>query len=148
MQVSRFLLLPLLVAFMACDSDDTRNTEVPSLVLNSFKIKYPQATDISWQRSSEGHEVDFEVGKIDHSLLLNDRGEIIQQKQEISLNEVPEKVLSSLRKNFEQKDLEDPERLLIGTATYYQLEIDQALLDQKVVLDEDGKMSKNIPYWE
>ena len=118
------------------------------MVLNSFKIKYPQATDISWQRSSEGHEVDFEVGKIDHSLLLNDRGEIIQQKQEISLNEVPEKVLSSLRKNFEQKDLEDPERLLIGTATYYQLEIDQALLDQKVVLDENGKMSENIPYWE
>lgn len=142
--IAFLLFLPLL----SCDSDDTRNSEIPSVVLNSFNLKYPDAVDVSWEEKEEGHEADFEVGNIDYKALLAPTGELLQLKHEISLQDVPEEVFSSLRKNFKPKDFEDPEKVMIGSNTYYQLEIDQFLLDEKVVLDEKGKISKNVNYWD
>lgn len=145
----RFVIASFFVGMLcSCDSDDNVHRNIPSVVLNSFHMKYPQATQVEWKKPASVYEVDFEISDRDHSARLDPEGKLVGLKREISKNDLPAGVISGLRRNFDRADLEDPEIVETTEGTFYQLELDQFLLDEKVVLDEFGKINRNLPYWE
>lgn len=132
----------------SCDSDDNVHMDVPSVVLNTFQREYPEAMEVDWQQRDSLYEVDFELANRDHSALLNSVGRIVGTKHEILLKDIPSVVLGGLQKNFDRSDLNDPERVELNGRTFYQLELDKFLFDEEIVLDEEGKMITDIPYWD
>ena len=142
------LALLSLLFLTSCDEDDNLHTEIPSLVLNGFHSEYPRALEVGWIQRDSLYQVDFEVGDEDFSSLLNAEGEIVGRKSEISLKDIPSGVLSSLRKNFGDSELDEPELVEIHGETFFQLEVDKVLFDKKIVLNEEGMINTNFPFWE
>lgn len=145
----KYIGLLLLGILGGCDQDDVPNTTTPSVVVNAFQQEFPKAKDISWKsEESQVYEVDFELGKVDHSIRYDGKATILQRKHEIPLRELPAEVLTTIAKKFKGKDLDDAEIVDFDGLIYYQVEINRLLKDRKVVINKRGGINKKIPVWE
>lgn len=147
--MKKLLLLSCLILalFISCDKDDAPNTEVPSLILNSFQTEFPNAADVEWEENTGDYEVEFEIEKIDHTVLLNADGDILKLKQDIMTSELPEAVVSLLETEYTDNKIDDIEKLTMNEKIYYQVEF-EGLLDKKVVITETGTVASEISFWD
>lgn len=131
---------------ISCDND-IAPAEIPSVVENTFKSHFPDATEVEWESYGEDFEVDFEVDRTDHSARIDNTGNMLEYKYEIASNILPSKIITVLNTEYVKKKWEDPEILVTGKKSYYQLEIDGFLNDKKIVLDSTGNKIDNIKHW-
>ena len=136
-----------LVLLIACDSDDYSIAGIPSIVLNEFRLSFPDAKDVEWVSRDSLYEVNFEVDNVEHAALFNGKGNVIRRKQEISISEIPPEVLTGLSRNFRKDEIEDPEIIEDAGSVHYQMELKKILFDDKIVLDKNGKTNPNLPFW-
>ena len=137
----------VMALFISCDKDDAPNTDVPSLVLNSFQTEFANAADVEWEEHAGDYEVEFEIEDTDHAALLNANGEILKWKQEMMSSELPEAVISFLETEYADNKIDDVEKLTINENVYYQIEF-EGLLQKNVVVDESGNVASEIFFWE
>lgn len=143
----RLSILMLLGIFtIGCD-DDIDPSQIPSVVENTFKSQFPNATDVEWESYGDNFEVDFEVKKIDHSARIDKTGNLLEYKYEIANSDLPLPIITVLKTEYSKKKWEDPEILITGKNSYYQLEIDGFFNDKKIVLDSTGNKNDNIKLW-
>lgn len=133
---------------ISCDADDNSNVETPSVVLNTFQSKFPNAQDIEWEKIQDNFEVEFEVDQTEYTALLSPDGKLIKHKNDISLSELPEAVRLYLEEGYETKNIDDIEVLNIEESTYYQVEIERDLSTEKIVLDINGEIIGDIEYMD
>ena len=131
---------------IGCDNEIIPS-EVPSVVENTFKTHFPNATEVEWELYGEDFEVDFEVNRTDYSARINDAGNLLDYKYEIGKDALPSSVIAVLQTEYSKKTWEDPKILVSGENSYYQIEIDGFLNDKKIVLDSTGKKIETIKYW-
>lgn len=129
-----------------CDND-IAPSEIPSVVENTFKSHFPDATEVEWESYGENFEVDFEVDQTDHSARIDNAGNMLEYKYKIARNILPPPVINVLNMEYVKKKWEDPEILVTGKKSYYQLEIDGFFNDKKIVLDSIGNKIDNIKHW-
>lgn len=140
-------LLMLVLITLSCDND-LAPAEVPSVVENTFKSQFPNATEIEWESRSSGFEVDFEIDQIDYSAIIDDAGTLTDYKYEILRGSIPLPVLDALKIEDAENKWNDPEILVNGKDTYYQVEIDGFFNDKKIILDSSGKKIDHIKAWK
>ncbi|MCY2687998.1 PepSY-like domain-containing protein [Salinimicrobium sp. TH3] len=148
MKYGHLLLILLSNLLLSCDDDDYPYAEVPSVVLNEFWAEYPKATDAEFSQFQETYEVEFEIGDNDYKALFDSSGSILKKKREISWSSLPPAVRNSLRKQYGEKDIKDPEVLRTGDKTFYQAEVRRFFSNEKVVLNEAGKTDTTLIYWK
>lgn len=143
-------ILPLLCCglLFSCDQDDYPNADIPSVVLNKFRSNYPEASDIEWQQINGNYEVDFEVHGTDGKLLIEASGDILKNKQEISLEMLPRPVIYVLEEEFGKEKIDDPEVVTTKDISYYQVAISQFIFDKELVIDEQGVIMDSVSYWD
>lgn len=133
---------------VACNDDDYPNASIPSVALNKFRAVQPDAKDVSWKKVGEDYEVDFEVEEVEMKLLISTSGEILRQKREIEVKDLPPQVLQLLDREFGKEKIEDPEKITAGEISYYQVEIDRLFFDREVVVDENGNLMDSVSFWD
>ena len=133
---------------LSCDSDDYPNADIPSVVINKFRASYPEASEVKWEQVKDHYEVEFELDGNDTKVRIQTSGDIIAEKLDINYEELPEKVISSLEKEFGKKKIEDPEMITSEEKTYYQVEIASFFFDKELVIDELGVKITSVPYWD
>ena len=137
----------LIVVFtIGCD-DEIAPAEIPSVVENTFKSHYPDAVQVEWESYGKDFEVDFELDRTDHSARIDNAGNLLGYKYEIATNTLPSKIITVLNTEYAKMKWEDPEILVTGKKSYYQLEIDGFFNDKKIVLDSTGNEIENIKHW-
>ncbi|QED36892.1 hypothetical protein FK178_03825 [Antarcticibacterium arcticum] len=141
--ISLFVLGSL---FISCD-ENTSNSDIPSVVLNTFNLEFKQVEDISWKRRGEHYEVEFEIEDVDHSALINAAGKLIKYKKEIEIRDLPQEVLASIRSAGSGK-IGELHLLVIENKKYYQVEIDGRLTDSYMIFLESGEEVENVIYFE
>lgn len=57
-----FVLGAIIFAFAACSRDGMKQASVPSQVVTAFNERYPNATDVEWDREDNDYEVEFKEG--------------------------------------------------------------------------------------
>lgn len=144
----RVIILTVILAsmLMSCNSNDDPNLDTPSLVLNAFQTKFPEATDVEWEKSKAGYEVVFEIENIDHTAIIESDGKLIKYKYEILSSELPEAVKNTIKTNYGISKIDDSEILKVDEITYYQIEIDGGLMDDKLIFNSNGVENLEIEY--
>lgn len=146
MMLRLFIIMLLATTAMGCDNDIPLS-EIPSVVENTFESHFPNAMDVEWEAHGNDFEVDFEMGKTDYSARIDNAGTMLGYKYEISNTEIPASIITALNTEYSNKEWDDPEILVNGENSYYQIEIDGFLKDKKIVLDSTGKKIDNIKNW-
>lgn len=127
----------LTTAFTSC-ANTVPQQEIPSVVINAVMKKYPDARDLEWEVKGGVYEAEFDLGRDDYEVWVNEGGTILKVEQEVQLSAIPAVVLNKVKADFKDARLDDAKRIEIGKKVYYEIEIDETLGDQKVVYSDSG----------
>jgi len=124
-------------------SQEIPQSQVPSLVVNSFKQQFPKASDIEWEIKGELYDVDFETGFFtDHEAWYDKEGKRVKYKKDIKSSELPKPILTAVKKDFSEYRIDDAEKIEENDSTTYKVELDKFSEDLKIIFNEDGKILK------
>ena len=84
---------------------------------------------------------------IELTIMINKAGQLLMQKQNIELTEIPDKVLSSVKERYGAYTVDEAERLEKGGTSYYQFELEKGRKEVHLVFSADGIESKSLSYW-
>ena len=145
---TNFLIGVIALLFFASTTHgkDLPKSQVPSLVINSFDQAFPKASDIEWELDGELYKVDFEIGLFgtDHNVWYNKAGKLMKHKEEISKNDLPQKVLSKIKSDFSGYRIDDVKKITEGNNSSYTLELKNFTKEWKLAFDADGNILSQI----
>lgn len=122
-------------------AQDLAVQDVPSVVLNSFTKTFPKAQDVEWEKKGDLLNAEFDIGRRDHEVWLNNKGEIVKHKKEIKASELPGAVSSSIKQNFKGYRVDDADQFEEAKQVFYKVELETFTDEKKVVFDKNGKMT-------
>ncbi|PKD20362.1 hypothetical protein APR41_13870 [Salegentibacter salinarum] len=147
MKKSIFLILAIALGFTACENDDMRNSDIPSVVLNGFTEEFPDAKGVEWEIKADFYEADFDLANVDYEAVINTDGSLVRYKYEIVYDELPEAVKATITADYDQTKIDDIEVLKISENTYYQIEFDEEPTDVKVIFGKTGEVNTEVTTW-
>jgi hypothetical protein len=114
--------------------------EVPIAVKNALHQKYPDAKEVKWEKENQYIEAEFDVKKVDVSVLFDDQGNIIETEQEIEINELPKGVVDYVKSHYKQ-NIKEAAKITDakGTVTY-----EAEIKGMDLIFDSNGKFLKEI----
>jgi hypothetical protein len=135
---------------ISCNSQNISKDEVPSLVLNSLKTKYPFSTDVKWQKHGNFYEAEFDINDTTEvSAQIDENGNIIMEKQDIPYSELNLTVTSVIKTQFRNYKMDDIEKIEKNGNVYYQVELKRkGKKELNLVFSNDGQEQKSISYWD
>lgn len=134
-----FLACTLLYAVVGF-GQDLKETEVPSVVLNTFRQQFPKAMDTEWKLKAALYKVEFEIGKDDHEVWLEKTGKIVKHKEEIKSEQLPKEVVAAINKEYKGYKIHDPKRTDNAGVVTYKVELKSANAELDITYDQNGKV--------
>ena len=133
MKKSIFILALSLVLGTAsfANNDETINQKAEQ----SLKKEFAQAKDVRWQKSGELIKATFTLNEKVLFAYYNESGELVAITRNITTDQLPITLLTSLRKNFTEYWVTDLFEMVSGGETSYYVTVENA--GQKVVLKSD-----------
>jgi len=128
-------------------AQDIPQSQVPSLVLNSFQQKYPKAYDVEWELKGDLYKVEFEKSLLgdDVEVWFDKSGKVVRSKEEISKSELPKAVLDKIDTEFKATIIKDVEKFNENGTISYKVEIKTIREEWDVLFDEKGNiLSKKL----
>jgi uncharacterized membrane protein YkoI len=133
---------------LAAHAQDIDAKEVPAAVTSALTQKYATPTDLDWEMEGSNYEADFDVNRVDHTVLLDPSGKILMTKHDIQKKDLPQAVSSAISQKYKSMRLDDMELVEKDGKSYYQVELDAKGTDTKLVFSADGKEVTEPAYWD
>ncbi|WP_299984479.1 PepSY-like domain-containing protein [uncultured Pontibacter sp.] len=133
---------------VAVEAQDVAEKDVPEAMKSALSQKYTNATDLEWEKHGENYEADFDIDRIDHTVMIDPSGKILMTKRDIEEKDLPQNIRTAISQKYKGMRLDDIEQVEKDGNTYYQLELEQKPQDKKVVLSQDGKEVTDLAYWD
>jgi hypothetical protein len=122
---------------------DVAPADVPSVVANALKVKYPDAAKIEWELKEDTYKADFEIGSTDHDVWITKTGNIIKHKEDIKKSQLPPAVTANIQKDFANYKIDDADKVETEGKVLYQVELDGTSEDRKLLFNQDGTLVEN-----
>ncbi|WP_165823833.1 PepSY-like domain-containing protein [Pseudochryseolinea flava] len=136
-------LLSLIIAISAItvvNGQDIAQSEVPSVILNNFKLNFEKATDVDWEIKGEEYKVEFEINHEDHDVWFDKKGNVLKHKQDLSLSNLPTNIKQKIETDFKSYKIDDIDKIEIAGKTTFEVELESNAGDKVVVFSSDGKV--------
>lgn len=147
MKKTLFVLLSF-VALFATSSASAQFRSLPGVVTDSFKIRYPTATDVSWSDKVSAFRATFMLGKDRVVAMFSKDGQWQGSTQMIFKDAIPAAVKDGLSKSkyagseWELKTV--TVKYLPGEATQYILLVQKSDIQKKnLTFNSDGRLLKD-----
>lgn len=125
-------------------AQDVPESEVPSVILNTFKKEFPKASDVEWERQGEQYNVDFEIGFFtDFEAWFDASGKLLRQSEDISESDLPNAVKDAIKKQFDGYHIDDVEKITESNVETFLVEIEKGNDEKHLYFSNDGKIVKN-----
>ena len=69
-----------------------QSKKIPAEVINQLDYCFPNAKNIDWEMKNEAYEAIFYLDDVEHIAKISKKGELIEYKKNLWLDELPEKV--------------------------------------------------------
>ncbi|GAB3823420.1 PepSY-like domain-containing protein [Pontibacter rugosus] len=134
--------------FASAQAQDVDQKDVPQAVSSALTQQYANATDLDWEIDGANYEAEFDMNRVDHTVLIDPSGKILMSKRDIMQKDLPQAVQSTISQSYKSMRLDDMEQVEKDGQTYYQVELDQKGQDKKLVFSADGKEVTTPAYWD
>ena len=106
--------------YLSCFSQKVKEVEVPQIVRDAFSKEYPQVVKVIWDRENENYEASFDLNKVDHSVLIDQEGKVVETEIEIEESELPVRILKYIDMHYPRKRLKEAAKITDakGNVTY------------------------------
>lgn len=122
-------------------SQKISESEVPATVKSALKKQYPNATNVKWDKESNGYEASFDFNKTDTSILFDATGKVVETEVEIELNQLPKGAVEYVKSHYKGSTIKEAAKITDanGTITY-----ETAIKGMDLIFDTDGKFLKEV----
>lgn len=144
------LVIALMVLFssyaMAQEKKENPNEKpvnVPELVKKEFAKKYPSASKVKWSLEKAGeYEAEFDMNKNEMSVVIDEKGNLLEAETEIKEAELPQAIKTTLVKDFDGYKIDEVEKTEAKGVTTYEMEAKKDKVEYELVFDTNGKLLK------
>lgn len=134
-------LAAALIATASVFAQDVQESEVPSVILNTFKKEFPKASDVEWERKGELYNVDFEIGFFsDYEAWFDASGKMIKYSEEISESDLPQAIKEAIKNQFDGYRIDDVEKITENNTETFLVEIEKGNDEKHLAFSKDGKL--------
>lgn len=95
--------------FASAQAQDVDQKDVPQAVSSALTQKYANATDLDWEMDGANYEAEFDMDRVDHTVLLDPSGKILMSKRDIMEKDLPQTVRTAIGQNYKSMRLDDIE---------------------------------------
>lgn len=140
--MKKFLLVVtgILLGTVISFAQDVQESQVPSLVLNSFKKDFSKATDVEWELKGDLYDVEFDIGFADHEIWFDPTGNVVKHEEDIKQSDLPEIVASILANEYKSYRISDVKKIQTGKYIVYELDVKNGNQEWELTFDESGKV--------
>lgn len=125
-------------------AQDIPESQVPSVIVNSFKSEFPKAKDIEWELKGDLYNVEFEIGwSVDYEAWFNASGKLIKYTMEVSKKDIPKAITDAIKKQYKGYRLDDAKKIIENGVETYKIEIENGNIELKLIYSKEGKLIKN-----
>ena len=128
----------------SASAQDVPQNQVPSVVVNAFQTNFSKAVDVEWEREGELYKCEFELGRIDHNVWLDQSGNVTKHKEEISRDDIPAAVMQKLKSDFKDYTVDDADKIETDGKVYFEVELDSDKGDREVLVASDGTIMEGL----
>ena len=116
-----------------------QDKDVPVEVKTTFEKLYPNTKKIKWEKEQDHYEASFDLNKVDHSVLFDAKGNVLETEIEIEMKDLPKGVLEYIKANYAGKKVKEAAKITDdkGVVTY-----EAEIKGIDLLFDESGKFIK------
>jgi len=114
---------------------------VPDVVKNAFKQKFPTAQKVKWELDYENYEAEFKMDKKEMSVKFDKDGNWIETETPIKPSAINAEVKEFLTKNFAGFVVKEAEKVeTAAKGIVYELEVKKGEIEYELVVSEKGQL--------
>jgi hypothetical protein len=136
-------LTTAMIAAIACLSgcaQKLKQSQVPAATVVSFQRQYPN-TKATWDKEDVGYEAEFKNGGKEMSVIIDDKGAIIETETMIAVSELPAAILGYMNKHYKGTTIEEAAKVVKGNGDInYEAEIKK----KDIVFDANGNFLREV----
>jgi hypothetical protein len=132
-------LLVTSAAMVSC-AQNNYQSQVPSLVVNSFQQQFPNAKDVEWDTENGYFNVEFEIGRNDQEAWYDSAGKMVKLKQEIAYADLPAVVKDAIKRDYPNYRTDDVKKITEGTVITYKVEVERRADERVLLFEATGKL--------
>ena len=119
-----------------------KEAQVPDSVKAAFSKQYPGIKGAKWEKDGVNFEAEFDLNKIETSVLISPNGIVLSTEMEINISELPKEAINYIAKNLVGKKIKDASKIIDnkGEVTF-EAEIEKV----DYVFNEKGLFIKKNP---
>ncbi|WP_192347546.1 PepSY-like domain-containing protein [Algoriphagus sp. Y33] len=135
----------LILISTAAFAQEIHQSQVPSVVVNSFKKEFPKATDIEWELDGDNYTVEFEIGwGTEHEIRYDEAGKILKHVEEIAKGDLPKAIISKIASDFSELKIDEVKKITEGNEVNYSVELENFSEEWKVIFSGKGEVLHKI----
>jgi len=132
MKIIRVAIIAL-IATATMNAQDLETSEVPESFTEGLLEKYPNATDIEWEKNGTDYKVEFEVGRMEHEIWFNKEGESVRVEQEITTARMPQGLVDIINRDYANYKIDSVEAIEKDGRTTYKVELEKSWNEQLII---------------
>lgn len=142
--MKKIAILVASVLIVSCaDAQKLKESEVPAKVKEAFAKKYPRAKVEDWEKEGADYEAEFELNKIESSVVIDAAGNFKETEQEIKSSELPKGVADYCAKNFADYKLDEAARITDASGKVtFEAEMKKGKEHFDAIFDDKGNFIK------
>lgn len=136
--ISFFLLL--LSGFATAQT--ISQSKVPAVVVNAFRVKFPNASEVKWKLNDGVYEVACRINQKANEVRIDYRGKILMHQQDLYISEIPKNVLSTIQSKEPFFDVNDADVVYENGNIIYQIKFENNNRERFFWIDTKGCIVK------
>jgi hypothetical protein len=124
-----------------------RDVRVDGVLLQNFRQHFPNARDVEWETNNEIFEVEFEIQSRDFKAYYDKDGNLLLYVQDIHTRDLPSVVRNTATVEFPRYRIDDVDRIVKGTQTFYKIEMELRDHDVTVYVASNGALLDRRPIY-
>jgi hypothetical protein len=118
-------------------------SQVPPAVVSAFQGKFASVTEVKWEKKGDVYKAGFKVDKRGHDVWIDKTGKITKHKEDFPKKDLPAAIQQQITSEFKAYKLDDADKIEVDGKIFYQIKLDGATDDRKVLFSADGKVQEN-----
>ena len=119
--------------------EKSKKATPPSAVKDAFAKKYPTVKKVKWEKEGVNYEGNFDYNKVESSVVVNPKGNILETESEIEVSTLSKKITDYVAKNYPNQKIKEAAMIVDSkNKTMYEAEVNG--LD--LLFDENGNFIK------
>jgi hypothetical protein len=119
--------------------------DLPSNISEDFSYKYPNLSNVDWEKNGKHYKATFDVEKYAHEVVYDQTGKVLSQEFTLPVTNLPSDIFSGIKKNFPAVQLQEADQIVENGKISFKLNLkDENNETEKVIMTPDGRVIRTI----